>query len=84
MKWQKVDRKEVPAFEDVLVSDGKKVVSAWLETIQPEEDLVFIDCYTRETLEEITHWMPYPKPPHEEECPAAFSKRGDNLLNHSS
>jgi len=71
----------MPALEDILLSDGKKVYAGFLETIQPEEDLVFYDCLSRGFLEDITHWMPLPKPPLSEGSQVASSKQDDNPLN---
>jgi hypothetical protein len=48
-------------MKDVLFSAGTYVFSGWNESVQPEEDPSY--C-SREDFDsdEITHWMPYPKP----------------------
>ena len=78
MKWQKVNREIIPIFKDILFTDGEKVYAGFLETCQPEEDLIFFDCCNRNWPENITHWMLFPKPPLVEECQVVSLKQDDN------
>ncbi len=64
MKWKKIVREEVPVFDTILFTDGKQVFCGFLETVRPEEDLSFFEFDYRSWPENITHWMPLPKPPY--------------------
>jgi hypothetical protein len=58
-------------METVLVCMDGKTIIGWNESVQPEEDASY--CTWRGDFdgkvivhgEEITHWMPLPKPPSE-------------------
>jgi hypothetical protein len=75
MEWEKIDLTDSstwpPICSDVLFSDGNIVYIGWREN-QDCENLTFVDaravCKTIISTawpENITHWMPFPKPPGE-------------------
>jgi len=67
MKWKDVKEKRPKACEDILFTDGEKVYKGWLETWEIEEELMFYNVQGSNNdqpywPENITHWMPLPKP----------------------
>lgn len=78
-KWISVKKRHAPPMETVLLCYKGKVVVGWNESVQPEEDTVYCAYWGQteeeETIagcvfldsEEVTHWMPLPKPSRENE-----------------
>lgn len=61
-KWIPVSERLPKYREDVLVTDGKSVCTAWLS-----KSNAWIRSYTSAILDGFTHWMPMPYLPMEEE-----------------
>lgn len=64
-EWISVDERRPRSCDDILFTDGKKVWVGWLTTYDPLEDLVFYSTLdTRNQYpDDVTHWMPLPNPP---------------------
>lgn len=60
-KWIPVSERLPKYREDVLVTDGKSVCTAWLS-----KSNAWIRSYTSAILDGFTHWMPMPYLPREE------------------
>lgn len=57
-KWIPVSERLPNYREDVLVTDGKSVCTAWLS-----KSNAWVRSYTSAILAGFTHWMPLPQPP---------------------
>lgn len=57
-KWIPVSERLPKYREDVLVTDGKSVCTAWLSKSNS-----WVRSYTSAILDGFTHWMPLPRPP---------------------
>jgi hypothetical protein len=51
LQWKPVERGVTPFLVGILFTDGRGVYAGWLETVQPEEDLLFFDAVERKF-----HW----------------------------
>lgn len=63
LEWIKIKDKAPPFMRDVVFYADGDTCLGWNETTEPGEDPSY---YTREGLENITHWMPIPEPPEKE------------------
>lgn len=60
MKWISVKDKMPEEDQHVLITDGEDVVEGWLDTCSDKDVWYYSDYYQKQ---DITHWMPLPKPP---------------------
>jgi hypothetical protein len=56
MKWKDVNDKLPTQFESYIVTDGSFVTIGYWDINE------FVGC-ENDTLNPITHWMPFPQPP---------------------
>jgi hypothetical protein len=67
MGWIKLEDSLPRTCDDILFTDGKNIYKGWLEANEPlEERLFYNDTSIRRAEnwpENVTHWMPIPKPP---------------------
>ena len=63
MNWIDINDKKPRCTMDVLFTNGDEVCVGWIEAYEEKEDPVFWDPIYRESYDDVTHWMPLPKPP---------------------
>ena len=62
MEWNHITSSRPVGSEVVLVSDGLQITMAWQADMGR-----WLQINTWDSLPNITHWMPLPKPPEEQE-----------------
>jgi hypothetical protein len=68
-EWISVEDRPAPAMQTVILCYQGKSIVGWNESVQPEEDPAYCSWEPSFRLlenEDVTHWMPLPKPPKKE------------------
>jgi hypothetical protein len=65
--WISIEDSLPDTCSDVLFSNGEVVRAGFLETHEPEEELIFYDPSNRDYFDDIIYWAHFPDAPQEDD-----------------